>query len=173
MRALDSDVWKRRGISLLFDNRALADLAKPSEVLSMRQWVSMARSWPEDLPSNHGRTLVVAGLGACLDLLDPDDCEEWVFRQWTRTVASFQAEYDGEASLVFWLPDGRSRIKMNAASETYTWACAPPHKDQVLPLGRLLWAGAESGAVRILDAGSASSDPEGPAWIGLYQPRIS
>ena len=173
MRTLDTDIWKRRGITLLFDDRALAGLAETAEVVSVRRWVRMAGHWPDDLPSNHGRAIVVAGLGACLDLLAPDECEEWISRQWTPTVASFQAEFDGEAACVFWVPDGRTRIRMNVASETYTWACAPPHKDQALPLGRLLWAGAESGVARIVETEGANGDPDGPAWSGLYQPRIS
>lgn len=173
MKTLTSDLWKRRGISLLFDARALAEVAKPHEVLSIREWIRSTGAWPETPPSNEGRAMVVAGLGACIDLLGPAEGEEWLRSQWARAVMSFQAEYDLEASLVFWIPDGRSRIKMNSATETYTWACAPPHKDAVLPLGRLLWSGAESGAARIIDPSASNADPDGPAWIGLHLQRLS
>lgn len=76
MRTLDGDVWKRRGLSLLWGPEALAELAKPEEVASIRNVFQISRSWPDELPSNGGKTLVVAGVEGCLDSLVPEDAEQ-------------------------------------------------------------------------------------------------
>jgi hypothetical protein len=72
MKQLLDSVWQRRGVSWAWENDAFAKVAKASEVYSLRQLMLATESWPEDLPSNSGDTLVVAGLDACLDLLTPN-----------------------------------------------------------------------------------------------------
>jgi hypothetical protein len=62
---------------------------------------------------------------------------------------------------------------MSASTEEYFWSCALPHAGVKLPLGRMLWAGAESEVGRILDPAEKNQDFDGPAWIGLHHPRIS
>ena len=76
-RLLDS-VWQRRGVSWIWDDEALYTVARPSEVLSLRELLQAGKNWPDDLPSNDGNTLVVAGLDACIDLLSPTDAETWL-----------------------------------------------------------------------------------------------
>ena len=44
---------------------------------------------------------------------------------------------------------------------------------KTVPVGRCLWAGADSDTRRILDRREANQDPDGAAWIGLNHPRIS
>jgi hypothetical protein len=172
MKTINTDTWTRRGINFLWDEEAFARIATPAQVVSFRAACQLARSWKEDLPANGGRALAVAGLDVCLDLMSPSDAEVWIGEVLRPFIWSFQAEYDGEGSLVFWIPSGKQRISMNAASEQYYWRCAPPFKDQSLEFGRLLLSGAESDLARILKP-HGSQDPDGPGWIGLYQPRIS
>ena len=86
---------------------------------------------------------------------------------------NFQEEYGLDAALAFWLPSGRQRIRMNRATDTYSWVCAAPHSNDQLPIGRILWGGAEADARRILEPGNPNQDPDGPAWIGLHHPRLS
>ncbi len=169
MKVLRNNAWTRRGCSLLWDPGALSSFAEPSEVLSLRQFFAMARAWPDDLPSNEGRALVVAGLEGCLDALTPADAEEWVERQLKQRVFAFQDEYQGDAALVFWLPGGRKRISQALASGDYLWS---GHGDARFAIGRLLWAGAQSDAERIV-IGPIDADADGDAWCGMYHPRIS
>ncbi len=173
MKTLRENRWQRRGISLLWDNTALAGLAVPTEVHSIRQFVALAGRWPDDLPSNAGNALVVGGLDGCLDLLKPTDAEQWLENDLRNSILSFQGHYNSDAALVFWLPMGRGRVRMNRASETYFWVCAAPFGGQRLDLGRILWAGAEADVARILDPANTNVDSDGPAWIGLYHPRLS
>jgi hypothetical protein len=173
MKVLQGDVWKRRGVSLLWAGETLSALSQPQNVVSIRQFFAMVGNWPGDLPSNDGDTLVVAGLEGCVDLLDPVEAEAWLKSDFLPAVLAFQDEYSLEAALVFWLPTGKNRVRMNRATEAYSWVCSAPHSNQHLDLGRILWAGAEADVGRIIDPGCTNADVDGPAWIGLHHPRLS
>jgi hypothetical protein len=143
-------------------------------VVSIRQFFAMSHDWQEEnLRSSNGNALVVAGLEGCLDLLSPQDAEKWLMQRFHPAVLSFQGAFDSGASLVFWLPTGRNRIKQNAANESYHWNCAGTHSRETIELGRILWGGAEGDATRILDTAAQNQDPDGPAWVGIYLPRLS
>lgn len=169
MRLMRNSGWTRRGCSLLWSPPALAMFAAPSEVVSLRGFFALARAWPDVLPTNDGRALVVAGVEGCLDALSPADAEDWLERDLKPHVFSFQDGYQGGAALVFWLPGGRTRIRYSLASGEYAWS---GRGDSTLPLGRLLWAGAQADAERIV-IGDATADADGDCWAGMYHPRIS
>lgn len=173
MKILQGDVWKRRGMSLLWSGDALSILTQPQNVLSIRQFFAMVGKWPDDLPCNGGDTLVVAGLEGCIDLMAPTEAELWLESDLFTAVLAFQDEYSLGAALIFWLPTGKNRVKMNPATESYSWVCSAPYSNQHLDLGRILWAGAEADISRIIDSESANTDPDGLAWIGLHHPRLS
>ena len=173
MKILQGDVWKRRGVSLLWDGEALSALAQPTNVVTIRQFFALVGRWPDQLPCNEGDALVVAGLEGCIDLLDPGDADVWMKSELLPAILAFQDEYGVEAALVFWMPTGKSRVKMNRATESYSWVCSAPHSNQHIDLGRILWAGAEADVGRIMDPGCSNSDADGPAWIGLNHPRLS
>jgi len=169
---LGHDGWKRRGVSVLWGGGVLGSvLADPGEALSLRELFAMAADWPEDLPSGGGNAVVAVGLEAVLDCLDPDEAERWAEERLQPLLRSFQSCYSSEAALLFWMPGGRTRLRSQAAANRYLWACSPG--DGTLPLGRMLWSGAESEVRRILDPGVPNPDWDGPAWIGLHHPRVS
>ncbi len=159
----------RRGCSLLWGTDALAELADPEQVLSLRQFAALAGAWPEDLPASNGDALVVCGFEGCLDLLTLADAERWLEHDLHDLILAFQEEYQGQAALIFWTPSGRNRITMSGATEEYYWKHAGSEKG--LHIGRLLWFGAEQEVERILDSDNA--DYDGSAWVGLHHPRIS
>lgn len=164
--------WPRRGFALLWDVKTLLELAEPADVVSLRQFFALAKSWPEDLPAAGGDALVVSGLEGCLDVLGAGDVERWVESDLKEAVLSFQDQYQGQAGLVFWLPSGRNRISMRGATEQYYWK----HRSsgaEGLPIGRLLFSGAENEVERLLDSEDGKADYDGKHWIGLHHPRIS
>ncbi len=167
------DSWQRRGFSLLWGPESFAQFAKSDEAVTLREFFNMSGQWPDDLPSAHGDALVVVGLEGCLDTLTPRDAEQWLREDFKSYVLRFQSEYENQKALIFWLPGGRARVTAAPASEEYLWVCAGQHTHEVLPLGRCLWAGAESDAKRIISATERNADADGPAWAGLYHPRIS
>jgi len=166
MKQLVDTVWQRRGVSWIWSEEALGLVAKPSEVFSLRRLIRAAQAWPDDLPSNNGNTLVVAGLDACLDLMPPADADNWLGHDLKSVVLSFQDAYSGEAALVFWLPAGQRRLHTEISSDAIRWRCAAPHADQQLEFGRLLWGEAREYPQEILLALGAK-----PA--GLFHLRIT
>ena len=80
MKVLHGDVWKRRGVSLLWGGQTLSVLTEPQSVVSIRQFFALQSNWPDELPCNAGKTLVVAGLEGCIDILKPSEAEFSIFR---------------------------------------------------------------------------------------------
>ena len=165
--------WTRRGFSLLWDAATLGDIVEPGDVVSIRQFSRMQGSWPEDLPASGGDALVVAGLEGCLDSLSEEDARLWLEQDLKIPILQFQAEYEGAAALIFWLPSGRRRVTMAGATEEYFWKSSSSKPEHGLPLGRCLWGGAESDVARIIVSDEADPDYDGTAYVGLYHPRIS
>lgn len=174
MTTLLDTTWNCRGMALIWDAASLFQFSEISEIVTMRQFFQLI-DWPDDLPSNNGRALVVAGLEACLDTLTPADAECWLQEDLKTRVLQFQDEYENQAALIFWLPAGRTRLTLNRAAGAYLWRCDATDKKNTLQFGKCLWAGAEPDARRIIkgENGKAKSDPDGAAWIGLHHPRIS
>lgn len=172
MSVVDTGAWRRVGVSLVWDPRALGAEILAGEAVSLRGFMQMAQSWPEALPSNGGDAVLMAGLEAALDCLSPSDAEIYLQRQFAPVLESFQAHYQLQAALLIWLPSGKRRIQADAAFHSYHWLCAAPHGNERIPLGRLLWSGAESDAKRIVDR-KRTSDWDESAWLGLHQARVS
>ena len=165
--------WMRRGFSLLWDANALSEVVSPSDVVSIREFFALAKAWPGELPGTGGDALVVAGVEGCLDALSADDGKAWLETDLKHAILSFQEEYEGQAGLILWLPSGRRRVSMVRATEEYFWKSSSSRNTTGLPIGRCLWAGAESDVARILISDAPDPDVDGDAYVGLYHPRIS
>lgn len=166
MKQTLSTVWQRSGTSWIWDEEARNQVCAAHEVLSLRQFLQLVGRWPEDLPSNGDMTMVVAGLEGSLDLLSPEDAEVWLGDVIKDAILSFQDYYQGEASLVFWLPSGQGRIKYHLVTDSIEWRCAASYNDTLLAFGRILWGEANEYPQEILlrDGGK-------PA--GLFHLRIT
>lgn len=173
MKVHRQDSWKHRGMTLLWDPATLAEVVEPDAVCSMRELFALRARWPEDLPGAGGDALVVAGLDGCLDVLGEEDAIAWLEDDLRRVVLDFQNHYEGQAALIFWIPNGRNRIVMHRTDAAYLWRLHHGKDEPVLPLGRGLWGGAEDDAARLLRADAKGTNIDGDAWIGLYHPRIS
>jgi len=170
MRQVLDTVWQRRGTSWLWDEEARNTVCAAGEVWSLRQFLQAAiptgNGWPEDLPSNDNKTLVVAGLEGSLDLLAPEQAEIWLEDTIKRAILSFQDAYAGEAALIFWLPRGDSRLRVQASTDAVSWLCEAPHRGSKLDFGRLLWGEANEYPQEILLR-------EGGKPVGLFHLRIT
>jgi hypothetical protein len=159
-------VWQRRGTSWVWDEEARNQVCAASEVWSLRQLLRTVGHWPDDLPSNNGNALVVAGLEGGLDLLTPEEAESWLGDAVKDAILKFQAYFESEAALIFWLPSGHGRIKVHAATDAVSWRCAAPHGDSQLDFGRVLWGEAREYPQEILLRQGARS-------AGLFHLRIT
>lgn len=165
--------WTRRGLSLLWEPRALADIVAPRDVVPIRELFAMRKAWPDELPGSEGDALVVAGLDGCLDSLSEQDAVTWLETDMKSAVLGFQEHYEGQAALILWLAAGRSRVGMDLADEEYFWKASAGRDAARLPLGRCLWGGAEGDVARILVSDEKDPDFDGDAYVGLHHPRIS
>lgn len=164
--------WQRRGFALLWDPDLLADIVQADKIVTIRDFFSMLDCWPDDLPGSNGNALVVTGLEGTIDILDGQEADIWIEEDLRQAILSFQDYYEGGAGLIFWTPSGRGRISMNGATERYYWRHRPSG-NQGLPIGRLLFSGAENEVERILNTDNQNADYDGKAWAGLCHPRIS
>ncbi len=165
--------WAKHGLSLVWNAEALGSVAGPDAAWTMRQLLTRSRAWPTALPSSNDKAVVVAGLDSCLDAFGPDAAEAWIQRELVPVILSFQEEYDGEAALIFWLPEALRRLTHSSADGSYSWRWVGQGSAEPLALGRCLWAGAEADARRIVVPGKGKVDPTGPGWIGLHLLRLS
>lgn len=172
MKTMTGQSWTRRGFNLLWEASALRLAAAPEAVVSLRQFFSLSRSWPGELPSGGGIALVVAGLDGCLDAMAEADAESWLGGSFKRAVFSFEDHYEGQASLVFWLPSGRKRVYMSPAEAQYFWKPSAWRGDNAIPFSAL-FGGSQDDLHRILRPGTAANELDGDGWIGLHHPRIT
>ena len=170
VKTRQDQAWKRRGFSLLWDAVTLKDVASPAEAVDLRGFFALVDKWPEELPSADGDTLIVTGMEGVLDSLADEELSAWLEGDLRPAILSFQEEYEGQAGLIMWLPTGGKRIEMDRATERYYWK---PHGRVRVALGQSLWGGAEADVERILVSDDPHPDIDGPAWRGLYHPRIS
>ncbi|CAE6851277.1 hypothetical protein R69658_07170 [Paraburkholderia aspalathi] len=72
MKQMRDTVWQRRGISWIWEAEAMNSIARPDEVLSLRQFMRAVGCWQDHwrdaLPSNNGSAIVIAGLDGCLSM---------------------------------------------------------------------------------------------------------
>jgi len=61
---------------------------------------------------------------------------------------------------------------MKGPTEQYYWKHRDARPDG-LPIGRLLFSGAESEVERIMNTEDYNADYDGKHWAGLHHPRIS
>jgi hypothetical protein len=166
MRVVQDASWRYQGFTLLWDAALLGELASSASVLTIRQLTTGARK------TDNERALLITGVDGAIDALSPADAETWLEHDLRRVLLMFQDEFESQRALILWLPSGRSRIAVEPASQTSLWRCAAPHDTRTLPIGRILWAGAESDVARVVRAGAARH-PDGDDWVGLHLRRVS
>lgn len=165
--------WQRTGVSLIWKPDILHNVSPYGETVSLREFYAMENAWPDELPLPGGNAVAVSGLEGMLDILDDADAESWLQREFRRAILSFQDHYGGGRALLFWLPNCRNRIVFDRAQERHFWKRRGASTENMLHLGRLIYAGAEAELERIIDSDKPDADPDGEDWAGLYHPRIS
>ena len=164
---LTNDKWKRRGISVLWCGKTLAELNAASQVISLRQFIGYYEAgWPDDMPLLNDDGLYVAGLDVAVDALSPEDALEWLESEIYEMIYDFQNHAD--AALIFWMPD-QGRWKEDLTTSTYNWCLAGKYDAQMFPLGQCIWNGAQKDVRRIESAFGGKTNE----WLGLYLERIS
>ena len=163
---LGDNVWQRRGVSWIWNESVLSRVSLPSEIVSVRHLYRLSSSWPKQLPSNNGDTLVVGGLDFCLDSMNRIESETWLYNDLKSVILSFQDEYSGEAALIFWVPSGNKRFEKDITSGSILWKGAISSDNEMTEFGRSLWGNGTDQPKNI-------TDYENNDQIGLFHPRLS
>jgi hypothetical protein len=167
------DIWKRRGISLLWDADALNSVCAPTQVINLRQFLRLhVAGWQgvDDVLVNHDKCLVVSGLESAIDALRPAEAEVWLSEVVYQAMVSYQqivADGANEAALLLWLADAK-RLVYQTSDDVFHWHCGTEYKGQQIPLSRCLFNGGQSDLRRIQAFGGSPLDD----GIGLFHPRI-
>lgn len=170
---ISGNTWMRKGISLLWDSEELRKMTEIGQIQSVRQFLTNYQTeWPEELLSADGYAMVVAGLETILDLMDPENLNEWLEKVFYDALLSFQQAYEGQCGLIFWLPEGQKRIIHNITDGLFYWKLSGEYYGETIPLSRCLWNGAATDA-KLITRNSAVYDVTNRDCIGLFHPRIS
>lgn len=166
---LTDDVWKRKGINVLWSGKALADMNAAPQVISLRRFFELQQhDWPEEeIPWVNDSALIVAGLDVAIDALPLEQAETWIEQQVYRKILDFQEAFQGECSLIFWMAD-QNRWYETPGEAAYEWHLDGKSRGQRLALGRCLWNGAQNGVRRI-----ENHEHSKIQWLGLHHQRIS
>ena len=165
---LNDDRWLRRGVSVLWDSSALADLDVAGSVMSLRTFLRIStEGWPDEemVPMVRNDAVFVAGLDVSIDSMEPDTAEDWLQTIVFESIYEFQNE--GWAGLVFWMPD-QNRWKENYAEGTYEWILSTRYSNHSFPLGQCIWNGAQQDLTKIEQTRSGKQ-----SVIGMHVDRIS
>lgn len=170
---LTDDVWKRKGINILWSGPALAELQAASRVISLRRFFELQQQgWPEEaIPWVGDTALMIAGLDVAVDALPMEEAEHWIEQQVYSKILDFQDCFEGQCALIFWMADEKRWYEV-PGDNTFEWYLDGPYKGQRLALGRCIWNGAENG-VRRIETPVASKGDGKTQWIGLHHHRIS
>lgn len=169
---LIGDTWTRRGISLLWDSNKLTSITEIHDVISIRKYLSYSKTeWPDELVSSNGYAMIVSGLDTMMDILEPSMLKRWLENEFYQSLLSFQSMYEGQCSLIFWLPDAQKRLEFKTDG-IYYWNCSGPYHGEQVPLSRCLWNGAATDA-KMLTNTSNTHDIKDKNCLGIYHPRIS
>ena len=162
------DVWKRRGINILWDGGTLTAMDAAKKVISLRHFFELYQDeWPDDeMPWIEDGALMVAGLDVAIDAMTPEESELWIEQQVYTKIQDFQSAFDSQASLIFWMADQNRWHDYRGGGVSL--ALGRQINDQLLPIGRCIWNGAQSGVRRIEKNDSSGNS----RWIGLHHNRI-
>jgi len=177
MNKLQDTVWQREGFSWIWDEETRNEVCKTADgAWSMRRFLLSVhnREWPNELPGANGRSLVVAGLDAFLDLLTPDDAEDWLGDEYKLALSEFYDRYRGIAALIFWITSNKRILLDN--DDQVVWACHSgkslssdksgdkSRSPETIDFGRVLW-GRSNHDVRLIVSATKN--------VGLYTRRLS
>ena len=167
-------VWKTQGISVLWDVGALASLGPLPEAISLREFFLWhGDGWRPDSPHAREltprRCLVVAGLEAALDAMEPEDAEAWMEETLLPVIRRCGSDlFGGEqnGALIFWMV-WKERFHHRHSDSTVRWSCEGEYRGRDILFSTGIWNGAFRDVQRIVTPES------GDDGIGFYLQRIS
>jgi hypothetical protein len=165
MREISSTGWKRRGSSIVFDRVTLGPLITSGCMVSLREALGWINKWPANPPCLE-RTLLVCGIETSIDILSPQEVEEFLRGKIRPFIQEFQSRWD-QCGLVFGFSSSEHSFRETAADEDVTWL---RHDRKKIFLSRWMWNGSSTlNLARIV----RFDEKKNPTIVGYHVPRIS
>lgn len=161
---VEAGTWFRQGCSIIWDSRALSRLVVDnSEItpISAAMRYFKTDSWPDPLPANKGKAMVVVGLDGCLESLEPTQREEWLKKHIKPMVLGFYREFDVQSSLIFYFERGKDAFKEDIEN-AFMWKSSH-RNEKPIPLVKFLYGGRFKEVKRLVSEADVARQP----W-GLY-----
>ena len=92
MESISSSIWQRRGSSVVFDKTSLGGLIYAGAVISLREALGWLKGIPEN-PPVAGRTILVSGLETVIEVMDPQDAEDFLTGRVRPLLISLQSRW--------------------------------------------------------------------------------
>jgi hypothetical protein len=175
MNELTISSWQRQGSSLVWDPALLTPLLQQQGPLSLRQvllWTQ--QGFPSASPVS-GRTILVAGLQTCLEVLSASEVSIFLHTFIQPLVRRWQDTWPNRA-LVFGLSCSWNQWRTDPDEYAYFLV----RQNHEIDVTHALWGGAAPGASKIMvssdqSTGSLSNSGKshGPRVGGLYVRRVS
>lgn len=157
--------WQHRGSSIVFDRSTLGPLITSGAMVSLRDALSWMTKWPASPPAS-ARTLLICGLETCVDILPPEDVEQFLRAKIRPFIQEFQARWD-QCGLVFGFSSCEHSFKETATEEDVTWV---RHDRKLIDLSRWVWNGSSTlNLARII----RTDEKQNVSVVGYHVPRIS
>jgi hypothetical protein len=165
MHELSSSSWTRRGSSIVFDRDALAPFIAGGSMVPLRDALAWMQKWPTDPPNNQ-RTVLVSGLETCIDVVTPEEAEQFLRSRIRPYIQEFQARWD-QVGLLFGFTSSPHCFSETAAEEEVQWIRGDHQK---IALSRWMWNGSSTlNMARIVRQDLQKST----FTVGYHVPRIS
>jgi len=165
MEEISSTVWQRKGSSIVFDKKSLGGLISAGAVVSLRE----ALSWSNEIPANppvSGRTILVSGLEAIIETMEPQGAEDFLMRRIRPFLITLQNQW-AECGVVFGFSSHSKAFEETPLDEEVLFR----RRDRkVVRLSKGLWDGSAAlNMKRIVREGERSEE----VILGYYVARIS
>jgi hypothetical protein len=99
MREMSSSAWQRRGSSIVFHRNLLVPLIEAGAMVSLHEALSWLTNWPTDPPKG-GKTVLIAGLETCLEVMVPPEAENFLRRTIRPLLIECRSRWD-QCGLIF------------------------------------------------------------------------
>lgn len=109
---MSASSWKRRGSSVVFDKTQLISLVKSDRMVPLREVIQWMSTWPAEPPGG-GDTLLVAGLEACIEMMEPQEAKDFLRRTIKPFIMEYQSKWD-QRGLVFGFGCSEKKFKVDS-----------------------------------------------------------
>lgn len=164
MNEQSNSSWQRQGSTILFDPEALSPLLNAGCLISLRQFLTWKEAWPTTPPGN-GETVLVVGLEAYLELLPPEEAEEFLRHRIRHLIEEFQYKWQ-RCGLVFGFTRPSTVFQVSSTDEEMVYALAGGKQ---VRLAYALW----NGGVAMNLTQLVRDDGKNTKIIGYHVRRLS